>query len=685
MSQPDPVRQEIRGRAMVVTIDNPPVNVIGHAVRTGLDAAFDAAEQALAEDRIDRLVITGAGRAFVAGADAKEFDSAPRPPHLPDVLNRLETLPAIAAINGAALGGGFEIALACRVRLAAPGAVLGLPEVTLGVVPGAGGTQRLPRLVGLETALPLIAQGRTLKAPEAAKLGLVDALEDDPLAAALTLEAAALAADPPGRRPAPAAAPEAVEAARAQAGKRQRGQTAPLRAIELVEAAARLPLDEGLALERAAFLDLREGAQARALRHVFFAERAAGAGPELKALRPAEIRSALIAGGGTMGAAIAYALWLAGIEVTLLEQDAAAEDRARANIEKLLQQGEARGKLSAEAAANARRDIGFVSGAETPLPPVDLAVEAVFEDLAVKRALFARLDAALPETTILATNTSYLDPNAIAEGISHPGRFLGLHFFAPAHVMKLVEVVRAETTAPATLAAGFALTRRLGKIAVEAGVCDGFIGNRILTRYRQAGDVLLLEGALPWEVDAAMQDFGMAMGPYAVQDLSGLDIAYANRRRKNLKEDPAHRYVPVADRMVERLERLGRKTGAGWYDYDAEGRPRPAPEVQALVEEASREAATPRAARPPEQLARRLVLAMIAEGYEILGEGIARNAGDIDLVMIHGYGFPRWRGGPMHLAGEWGLAQVAADLAALAEEDPRSWRVPPLLAERAAE
>ncbi len=682
MSQPDPVRHEIRGRAMVVTIDNPPVNVIGQAVRAGLLNTLQAAEQALAENRIDRLVLTGAGRAFVAGADAKEFDGPPLEPHLPDLLDRLERLPAVAAINGAALGGGFEIALACRVRIAAPGALVGLPEVTLGVIPGAGGTQRLPRLVGLAQALPLIAQGRTVKAPEAAKLGLVDALADDPLAAALALEPAALAAAAPGQRPAPAADPAAAEAARAHAAKRQRGQTAPLRAIELVEAAATLPLPEGLARERATFLELREGAQARALRHAFFAERAAGASPALKALSPREIRSALVAGGGTMGAAIAYALWLAGIEVTLLEQDAAAGDRARANLETLLKEGEARGKLSPEAARNARDNIGFLSGEATPLPPVDLAIEAVFEDLAVKRSLFARLAAALPEQAILATNTSYLDPDAIAEGLPHPGRFLGLHFFAPAHVMKLVEVVRARETSEATLATGFALTKRLGKIAVEAGVCDGFIGNRILTRYRQTGDLLLLEGALPWQVDAAMTDFGMAMGPYAVQDLSGLDIAYANRRRKNLRADPAFRYVPIADRMVEDLKRLGRKTGAGWYDYEG-GRPAPAGEVQELVESASAGAGVERRAIAPETIVRRMVLAMMAEGYEILGEGIARSAGDIDLVMLHGYGFPRWRGGPMHLAEEWGLAQVAGELAELAREDPLSWRVPPLLAERA--
>ncbi|MDF0602456.1 3-hydroxyacyl-CoA dehydrogenase NAD-binding domain-containing protein [Psychromarinibacter sp. C21-152] len=673
-----PVRHEITDRALRVTIDNPPVNVIGQAVRAGLLAACDAAETALAAGRIDRVVLTGAGRAFVAGADAREFDGPALEPHLPEVLDRLARLPAVAAVNGAALGGGFELALACRARIAGPKALVGLPEVTLGVVPGAGGTQRLPRLVGLDTAIPLIAQGRTVKAAEARELGLVDALADDPVAAALALGSELLDRPALDDWPAPAPAPDAAAAARRHAETRQRGQIAPLTAIELMEAAAELPLAEGLSRERAAFLELRQGPQARALRHIFFAERGAGAGPELKQLEPQAIDTALVAGGGTMGAAIAYALGQAGIRVTLLEQDAAAAERARANIATFFDGAVSRGKLSQETAEAMRAERFDVRHGDGPLPPVDIAIEAVFEDLDVKRAVFARLDAALPETTILATNTSYLDPDAVSEGVRAPERFLGLHFFAPAHVMKLVEVVRAAHTSPQTLATAFALTRRLGKIAVEAGICDGFIGNRILTRYRQAGDVLLIEGALPWEIDRAVEAFGMAMGPYAVQDLSGLDIAYANRRRKTPKDDPDHRYVPIADRMVEELQRLGRKTDAGWYDY-RDGKPTPSPAVETLIEAASAEAGLPRRSFAPDEIARRMMLAIIAEAFEILEEGIARRSADIDLVLVHGYGFPRWRGGPMKLAEEWGLAAVMADLAALAKEDPKSWRVPPLL------
>jgi 3-hydroxyacyl-CoA dehydrogenase len=674
-----PVRFGLEGPAFVVTIDNPPVNVISQTVRAGLMAALAEAEAAVGAGRADRIVITGAGRAFIAGADAREFDGPPLEPHLPAVLQRLVRLPAIAAVNGAALGGGLEVALACRARIAAPGAVLGLPEVTLGVVPGSGGTQRLPRLIGLAAALPLISEGRTFKAKEALASGIVDAVADDALAAALDLDAALLQRPPVDDLPAPAPAPEAVAAARRVAGKKMRGQIAPLRAIDLMEGSASLPLSEGLARERAAFLDLRTGDQARALRHVFFAERAAGAGPDLKALEPRRIDHALVAGGGTMGAAIAYALEGVGIRITLLENDAAAGERARANVRALFDDAVKRGRVSPEtAAARFAGNFAFIHGPAAPLPPVDLAIEAVFENLEVKRALFARFGAELPPATLLATNTSYLDVNAIAEGLPGPERFLGLHFFAPAHIMKLTEVIRAARTSPQTLATAFALTRRLGKIAIEAGVCDGFIGNRILTRYRQTGDILLIEGALPQDIDKAATDFGMAMGPYAVQDLSGLDIAHANRQRKDLRNMAGIRYVPIADRMVEELGRLGRKTGAGWYDY-GDGGGTPSQDVRRLIEAVSAEAGLARREIGAQGIARRLMLAMIAEGADILDEGIARRPADIDLVMVHGYGFPRWRGGPMWLADGWGLGEVVEEIAALAAEDPLSWRVPALL------
>lgn len=670
-----PVHHRLLDGACVITIDNPPVNVLGQGVRAGLVAALDAAQTA----GVTRIILTGAGKAFVAGADAREFDAPPAAPHLPDILARLERLPVIAAINGTALGGGLELALAARVRIAHPKATLGLPEVTLGVVPGAGGTQRLPRLTGIARAVGLIAEGRVIPAPEAHQAGIVDYLAEDPVTAALALPDQAFArhlavAD----RPAPPADPQAIAAARNQAARRSPGQIAPQRAIDLVEAAAHLTLAEGLEKERATFLALRQSDQAAALRHVFFAERAAGSrGRDLPP--PADLSRAIVVGGGTMGAAIAYALAGIGLQVTTVESSAEAATRARANIAGLYADAVKRGKSSQEQADAALATRHALQVGYDGLPAADIAIEAAFEDLAVKRSIFAALDKALPETAILATNTSYLDVNAIFAGLRNPARLLGLHFFAPAHVMRLVEIIRAAATAPETLATAFQLAARLKKIPVEAGVCDGFIGNRILTRYRQTTDILLIEGALPDQVDAAMEAFGMAMGPYAVQDLSGLNIAYANRQRKGMRNQPGIRYIPLADQMVEDLHRLGRKTGAGWYDYPP-GQPRqPSDTVGALVAAASRQAGIARRAIPDDTIRDRAVLAMIEEGLHILDEGIARRPADIDLVLVHGYGFPRWRGGPMHHADRLGLPVVLDRLTALAAEDPLSWRVPGLL------
>jgi 3-hydroxyacyl-CoA dehydrogenase len=661
-----PVRVRYEDGAAVVVIDNPPVNVIGAAVRAGLMAALDEIEAA----EVSRVIITGAGRSFVAGADAKEFGAPPAPPHLPDILLRLERLavPTVAAINGAALGGGLEIALACRGRIAAPSATLGLPEVTLGVVPGAGGTQRLPRLIGVAQAVRLISEGRVVRAGEAKALGIVDALADDPVAAARALPVAELAARPAiDDLPAPAPDPEAAEAARAQARRRMAGQEAPLRAIALVSEVATGPIAEGLAAEREAFLALRGSDQARALRHVFFAERAA-----MRARGSADaVTDAVVVGGGNMGASIAYALVQAGIRVTLVEADAAGLDRARANVAGLFEQAVKRGLTTAEAAADTQGTRFAFAEGYGELPPVQVAIEAAFEDMAVKTAIFARLDAALPESAVLATNTSYLDVNAIAGGVRSPERVLGLHFFSPAHVMKLLEIVKADRTSDAALALGFGLAARLKKIPVRAGVCDGFIGNRILTRYRQICDVMLIEGALPWQVDAAMQQFGFAMGPYAVQDLSGLDIAWAARQPRGWKHDPSFRYVPVADRMVEELKRLGRKSGAGWYDYPAGT---PSPVVEALILEESRRAGIARRDFTAGEIQDRALAAMIDEALGILGEGIAERPSDIDLVMIHGYAFPRWRGGLMHHADRVGLTEVLARIEAYAAADPLSWR-----------
>jgi len=654
-----------RDGAAILTLNNPPLNLISAEVRAGLLRAMDDAVAQGAK----RLVITGAGAVFVAGADAKEFGLPPVAPHLNDVLAALAALPipTIAAINGAALGGGLEIGLACRHRIAAPAAQLGLPEVSLGLIPGAGGTQRLPRLVGIRAALQMIVEGKAMPAPKAQAIGLVDLVADDPLAEALTFEATAGVAD---LRPAPLADTAAIEAMQVQIKRRYAGQIAPAVAVDLVGSSATLPLAEGLAQERAAFLALRASPQAAALRHVFFAERAAAnRGRDYpNPLHP--MTTAIVVGGGNMGASIAYALAVAGLDVTVVEREAAAARRAESNLNKLVEQGISRGSLSAsEGLAVQLRLRGVVGYAG--LPPADLAIEAAFEDLGVKQGIFAELEAALPAETILATNTSYLDVNLLASGLKDPSRCLGLHFFSPAHIMKLLEIVKGDATAPQALGAAFALARRLGKIPVVSGVCDGFIGNRILMRYRKEANRLLVEGAFPDQVDAAMRGFGMAMGPFEAQDMSGLDIAYANIKRQGGAG------VPLVERLVEDHQRLGRKSAAGWYDYDAGGRPAGSAVVADVIRATSDRLHLKRQSFTAEAIVERIIMAMIAESCAILDEGIAGRPQDIDLVMIHGYGFPRWRGGLMHYAD--GLSDLPDRYASLAETNPQSWSVPPLL------
>jgi 3-hydroxyacyl-CoA dehydrogenase len=670
-----PVSYERRGEAAIVTFDNPPLNVFGQAMRAGLQAAITRARA----DRPERLILTGAGKAFVAGADAKEFDGPPLAPQLNDVLAELVDLPCptVAAISGPALGGGLEIALACRMRVAAPDATLGQPEVVLGLVPGAGATQRLPRLIGMAAAVDLIGQGRSITAAQGLELGLIDALADDPLAEALSLPPEtlrrAIAAD---HRPAPLPDDAAVTAAHAQANRRAAGQEAPHLAIDLVAASASEPMDQVLLRERATFIARRPSAQARALRHIFFAERAAGSQGRKYPAPAKSVQSALVVGGGLMGAGIAYALTLSGLTVHVVETDVAGEARARANLDKLIAQGVDRGSIPDAAAFRARLT---VRAGYDDLPAVDLAIEAAFESMEVKRTIFAALQAALPETTLLATNTSYLDVNLLASGITNPGRFLGLHFFAPAHVMKLLEIVRGAQTSDAALGVAFALAKRLDKIPVISGVCDGFIGNRILARYRQTADVLMIEGSCPKGIDAAMRGFGMAMGPYEAQDMSGLDIAHANRTRQNLRARNDIRYVTIADTLVENLGRLGRKTGAGWYDYDAAGKAVESDAVTQVIYRAADAAGVTRITRSPEAIAERAILAMIMEATRILEEGIAARPKDIDLVMVHGYGFPRWRGGLMHYADTMTAPVLLSQLETLTAEDPLSWPVPDLL------
>ena len=652
-----------------VDLDHPPVNAIGLSMRQSL---LDAVAWAEAEG-LERVILSGKGGIFAAGGDTSEFDRPPKPPHLPDVVNRIEQSPVhwIAAINGPALGGGAEIALACRYRIAGPSARIGFPEVVIGVVPGAGGTQRLPRLVGLEKALSMIPTGKSVTGEQAKAIGLIDELDDDPVAHAEMVNSEWLdMACPVGELNSGDVSAEAFEQAREIAAKKMRGQRAPLKAIELLELAETETLEDGLKAEREAFLTLRNSDQAKALRHVFFAERAARPPDWIKAAAD-DVGHAAVVGGGTMGAAIAYALLNAGMTVTLLETGADGVERARGQVEKIIGASLKRGLIDAEGGEQrksrftATDDYGRAASA-------DLAIEAVFESMEVKKEVFSKLEAAMRPDAILATNTSYLNIDEIAASINDPSRLLGLHFFAPAHIMKLLEIVRGEASSERALATGFKLAKKLRKIPVLAGVCDGFIGNRILQRYREEADALLMDGVTPWELDEAMVEFGYAMGPYETQDLSGLDIAFANRRRQDATRDPNRRYVPIADRMVSE-GRLGRKAGVGWYRYPGGGKVVD-PLVEDLIRKEAHLAGIERRDYGADEIRHRLLHAAINEAACILDEGIAEKAADIDLVTVHGYGFPRHQGGLMHYADQLGPANILAALNELAEEDAIVWR-----------
>jgi 3-hydroxyacyl-CoA dehydrogenase len=635
------------GEVAVVTVDNPPVNALGQALRQAL---WDAVGTLDADPAIRAVVLICAGRTFIAGADVTEFGKPPVPPHLPDLVDRLERAekPWTAAIHGSALGGGFEVAMGCRFRVALVSAAVGLPEVTLGIVPGASGTVRTPRLAGVEAAVELVTSGRPVKAAKALSLGLIDAVVSGDLRAeAIAFARKALTqALPQPVSARPVTSPDAAwwDDQRKTIAKRAKGEIAPLRALDCLRIAAERPFAEAMAHERATFLDLRGSDQAAALRHIFFAERAAPKPAHLGDAKPRDIRSAAVIGGGTMGAGIAAALRDAGLPVTLIERDEEAVQRGLANLRRIFDGAVKRGKLT-EAQAQARMD-GVTPGSDYALlADTDLVIEAVFEDLTVKREVFTRMGQICRPDAILATNTSYLDPRLIAEGLPHPDHFIGLHFFSPANVMKLLEIVPTPTTSPETLATGFALARQLSKIPVQAGICEGFIGNRILKRYRAEAEDLVRQGTPIAAIDAAMRGYGFAMGPFEAQDLGGLDIAYLQREGARA----AGQDVPetLGDILV-RAGRKGQKTGGGWYDYSPGDRtPRPSDATAGLL--ADRITTGP--ALTADEIAARLTAAMADEGKAILAEGIALKASDIDLVEVHGYGYPRWRGGPMFAAG----------------------------------
>ena len=684
----NPVRYEVEGAIAVICIDNPPVNAASQAVREGLVAAMAR----FAEGPEKVAVIHGAGRTFVAGADIKEFGKPPTEPMLPRVVDTVEAQekPVVCVLHGTALGGGLELALAAHYRVALRSARIGLPEVNLGILPGAGGTQRLPRLIGLIPAVEIFTSARQVGAEEALELGIVDALsEEEPRVAGLNFAAGILARGDGPRRirdlPGPKVDAEAVAELRAKVARANRGEIAHLAALDVAVKGAGLPFAEALAEERKAFTTLMESPQRAALIHVFFAERKAAQLPELKGVTARPVAHLGVIGGGTMGGGIAVAGLLNGRRVTLIERDAAAAEKAREGIARTLADSVRRGKLTGDRRAELLETALTTSADHAALAEADVIVEAVFESMEVKREVFATLDRVAKPGAILATNTSYLDVNEIAAATSRPADVLGLHFFSPAHVMRLLEIVVADRTAPEVVATGFALARALQKIPVRAGVCDGFIGNRMLRVYRLAADHMVLDGASPYAIDRALTDFGFAMGPYAVADLAGLDIGHATRERLRPTKPAAERWGDWPDRL-HAMGRLGRKTGRGYYIYDAESpRGRPDPEVEALVaEERAAKGITARALSDDE-IVERYLAAMINEGARIVEEGIARRPLDVDVVKIHGYAFPRWRGGPMHHADTIGLDRVLATIRAAAAEDAHFWQPAPLLARLASE
>lgn len=685
------VTTALHGDVLVVNIDNPPVNALGAAVRQGLLVAM---QQAQADAAVAAVLLVGAGKAFIAGADIREFGKPPVPPALPEVCRAIEgsDKPVVAVLHGAALGGGLEVALSAHYRLALPAATVGLPEVNLGLLPGSGGTQRAPRLMGVQAATAMMLSGQHLKAQAALQAGLVDKLVEgaDAQAAGLAYVRELLTAKAPVRRTRdlPIAEPQAalawLEEQKAETAKKARGLFSPLKIIECVQAAVQLPFDEGLARERALFIECLDSPQRAGLIHAFFAEREVAKVPEAQAAQPRPVASVAVIGGGTMGAGIAVAALDAGLPVTMIERDAESIARGRANVEKVYNGLVAKGRMTdAAKAAVMARYTGSTNYAD--IAQVDLVIEAVFEDIEVKKAVFRELDRVCKPGAVLATNTSYLDIDAIAAATSRPQDVIGLHFFSPANIMKLLEIVVPAKVAADVVATAFELAKKLKKVPVRAGVCDGFIGNRILAVYKQAADYLMEDGASPYEIDAAVRGFGFAMGPFQVTDLAGGDIGWATRKRRAATRDPKARYVEIADRICERGW-FGQKTGRGFYLYPDGARVgQPDPEVLAIVDaERAKKGITPRSFTADE-IMRRYMAAMVNEGAKVVAEGIALRPLDVDVTFVAGYGFPRHRGGPMKWADMTGLPKVLADIQAFAKEDPLFWKPAPLLEQLVAE
>jgi 3-hydroxyacyl-CoA dehydrogenase len=678
---PSGITQSREGAVAVIAMANPPVNALNQMMRAELLTALEAAD---ADPTVAAIVVHGVGRHFVAGADILEFDAPPKPPLLNDALLRVEdcTKPVIAALHGSVLGGGFELALACHYRVATLDTRLAFPELSLGLFPGAGGTLRLPRLVGPKIALELMLSGEDVAPPRALTLGIIDRLLGNPEALegaiAYARELLTAGAGPRRLRDAPVPVsdmkPDYFERQRSAAVANHRGILAAERLVQCVEATTKKPFAEASSFARAAFEECRLSSSSRALRRLFFAER--GSSGQMSMARP--VARAAVIGAGTMGAGIAVSLATAGMTVTLIDAKPEALEAGLQRVRTAIDSAVKKGRLNAtEAAATIER----VSGANRieDSHDADLIIEAVFENLNIKREIFARLSGVCRPGAVLATNTSTLNIDAIAAATARGGDVLGMHFFSPANVMKLVEIVRGRQSSPEAIATALAVTRRMRKIGIVVGNGFGFVGNRMLYGYGRENQLLLLEGASPAQIDAVLKDFGMAMGPNAVGDLAGLDVGYrARRERPDPPADP--RYYRVADMLVE-AGRLGQKSGKGTYLYEAGSRsPVVDPEVDRLIAAEAARLGVRRRTVSDEEIRERCIFALINEGAQILQEGIAAAASDIDAIWCNGYGFPRFRGGPMFYADTLGLPAVLAAIERLAADHGQQyWTAAPLL------
>lgn len=686
----NPVRYEVKDGVGVITIDNPPLNVLSQGVREGLMAAIS---QAASDSASQAIVLTGAGRSFTAGADISEFGIAFKGPDINDLAAALEDMPkpVVVALHGTPLGGGLEISLACHYRVAHRDAKIGLPEVKLGLLPGGGGTQRLPRLTGAKAALDIIVSGDPVPAPLAKQAGFVDEVVDgDHVAAAIAFAKAKVHT---GKQPKTRERMDRIDAdrnspafdeKRIEIQRSKPNQLAPLRCVDAVEAAFNLPFDEGMKRERELFTELLTGDQGKALVHVFFAEREAAKVQGLGDAKPRDVKRVGIIGSGTMGGGIAMSFVNSGIPVVVLDRDQASLDRGLGIVRKNYESMVSRGRLD-QAGMNKR--MGSIASAVDygALADVDLVIEAAFEDLAVKRQVFQELDRVCKPGAVLATNTSTLDIDKIAGFTSRPGDVIGMHFFSPANVMKLLENVRGSHTAPDVIATAMAVGRRIGKVCVLAGNCDGFIGNRMLQNYVTEGMKIVEEGASPADVDGALTRFGMAMGPFAMGDLAGLDVSW-NIRKRRLMEGGDYA-TALLDRFYD-AGRLGQKTGKGYYRYEPGNRtPQPDPEADAIITSYRKDIGVKPSINQVSdtEIVKRMMYALVNEGASILDEGIAMRSGDIDITYIYGYGFPAWRGGPMKYAELRGLSDVLADIEVFYRRFGERWKPAHLLKTMVAE